>query len=187
MSKLRLSAVVGMAMLGLLATMASGEDVDAPEGRHRKEMRDHGRMGRGPLAFLNLTDEQKAEAKKIMDAAHAEAKDAEDHEARRKIIRAAHEKVRKDVLTDEQRKKLAEHRPMGPVPYGKLTDKQKARVDEVLKGLASKLADAKTPEKRLAIFRETQRRVFQCIHGDRKPPKGGRPRHGKDKADRPAE
>jgi Spy/CpxP family protein refolding chaperone len=59
---------------------------------------------------LGLTDDQKAQAKAILKAAHEQAKAATDPEAKKKIMRDAFDKVRTTVLTEDQRTKLAELR-----------------------------------------------------------------------------
>lgn len=64
------------------------------------------------LKGLKTTDEQNAQIEKIMAAARKEAKD-KPREERRKIMRAAHEKIRNDVLTDEQREKAKKMRRHG--------------------------------------------------------------------------
>ena len=62
---------------------------------------------------LGLTDEQKSQAKEIMKKAFEEAKKAETPEAKHKIMQEAREKVHKEVLTDQQRKKAEElHKKM---------------------------------------------------------------------------
>jgi len=73
-----------------------------------------GMMRRGP-GGVTLTDEQK----KILDDARAKAREADDPEARGKIMREAMEKVRAS-FTDEQKKQAAEgrRRPGGQRPEG---------------------------------------------------------------------
>ena len=76
-----------------------------------------GRMGKGkgmhrPFAGLGkklgLTDDQKAQVKAIMEQAHKDAKAATDKADKAKIMKAAFEKIKTSVLTDDQRKKLAD-------------------------------------------------------------------------------
>jgi Spy/CpxP family protein refolding chaperone len=74
-----------------------------------------GRMGnRGQHPFaglakkLGLTDDQKAQVKAIFEQAKKDAQAATDKADKAKIIKAAFEKVKTSVLTDDQRKKLAE-------------------------------------------------------------------------------
>ena len=69
-----------------------------------------GRRRRMYLKGLELSDDQKAAVKTIMDAAKAEADKAEGHEAKREIMHAAMKKVVDEVLTDEQKAKLAERK-----------------------------------------------------------------------------
>jgi len=62
----------------------------------------------GMFGKLKLTDEQNTQIKAIMDKAREEAKKAEGREAKGKILREAHEKIVKEVLTDKQREQLEE-------------------------------------------------------------------------------
>ncbi len=55
---------------------------------------------------LNLTDDQKAQVKEILKAAHEQAKSATDKDAKIKIMKDAFEKIKTTVLTDEQRQML---------------------------------------------------------------------------------
>ena len=59
---------------------------------------------------LGLTDDQKAQIKTIQDKAKADAEKADTQEAKMTIWKAAHEQITTKVLTEEQRKKLAEMR-----------------------------------------------------------------------------
>jgi Spy/CpxP family protein refolding chaperone len=82
--------------------------------------------GEGPLArlaALNLTEDQKAQIKAIQEQAKADAKAADNEQARREIMQAAEKKIAETVLTDEQRgqlRKAAADRPEGkrPAPEG---------------------------------------------------------------------
>jgi len=69
-----------------------------------------GRRGRGGRMFagLDLTEEQQTAITAILAEAQAKAKDAEDRTGRRAIFMAAHKKIREEVLTDAQRKKMRE-------------------------------------------------------------------------------
>lgn len=67
----------------------------------------------GPLAALDLTEEQEAAISEIREKARAEAQTAETREARQEIMQAAHEEV-KSVLTDEQIEKLEQSCPRTP-------------------------------------------------------------------------
>jgi len=68
-----------------------------------------GPRGRAPLAELDLSDEQKAQVRAILQAARKEAEGAEP-EKRREVLRAAMEKVSTTVLTEAQAAKLKELR-----------------------------------------------------------------------------
>lgn len=66
---------------------------------------------RGPAAIyskLDLTDAQTAQVKDILDQAKKDQAAAADKKAKGEIMKAANEKIRTTVLTDEQRTKLDE-------------------------------------------------------------------------------
>jgi Spy/CpxP family protein refolding chaperone len=67
----------------------------------------------GPLAALDLTEEQEAAIADIRENARSEAQAAETPEARQEIMQAAHEEVL-SVLTDEQIEKLEQSYPRTP-------------------------------------------------------------------------
>ncbi|NLW86874.1 MAG: hypothetical protein GXY38_08370 [Planctomycetes bacterium] len=91
-------------------TMAKVRDVLTDE---QKEKLDEAMIPmlnrRGPFAQLNLTDEQRAKIREIMSQAQEDASEAKTPEERRKIMADAMEKTR-NVLTDEQKEKLAQMR-----------------------------------------------------------------------------
>ena len=68
--------------------------------------RRHGRGG--ILAALNLTDDQKAKIKEIMQTARAEARKSNDFAGKFAAYKAAVDMISTQVLTDEQRTKLKE-------------------------------------------------------------------------------
>jgi Spy/CpxP family protein refolding chaperone len=59
-------------------------------------------------AKLGLTDDQKAQIKTILKAAHEQAKAAPDAAAKKQIMKDAFEKIKTTVLTDAQRQILAD-------------------------------------------------------------------------------
>ncbi len=103
-------------------------DADRPERRERGERGDRGDRRRGnPFHGLELTDDQKAEVKEIMEGAREAAKAVREEakaakeageevdrqavmEEMRGIQRAAMKQVYDDVLTDEQQAKVDKRR-----------------------------------------------------------------------------
>lgn len=69
------------------------------------------------LRGLNLTPEQEAKAKQILDAARAKADAEQDPAAKRQIMQEAMQKIQTDVLTEEQRTQMRQRRG-GPRPEG---------------------------------------------------------------------
>jgi len=120
----RVLTVAGMLALGSIVPTAfgqtAGQDQSTPPAASQPQpgMHKHGENGEGPFAGLNLTDDQKAQIKKIhMDAkAKADAamsdsalSDADKKAKVHEIHRAAMMEARK-VLTPEQRAQLKENR-----------------------------------------------------------------------------
>lgn len=71
----------------------------------------------GPLAALDLTEDQKASIEAIREQARTDAEAAETREARREIMQTAHEEVL-SVLTDEQIETLEQSSPRKPRGWG---------------------------------------------------------------------
>lgn len=63
------------------------------------------------LDRLDLTPEQHAKVELILQEARKQAQACEEAAQKRQIMQAAHEKIRTEVLTEEQRQKLAQMRP----------------------------------------------------------------------------
>lgn len=166
-----LKSLVGLAMVGLvgLATAAAQpagqEDAQAPDGRqgNRQRMRQGQGPGRGQRLRrmhrrvagwihenLDLTDEQKAQAREIRKAAMEKARAAETPEARREIVEKMHDDLR-GLLTDEQKAKVEEWREEN-TPNLKLTDEQRKAAQEIRKAAHEKMKAAETPEQRREIM-----------------------------------
>ncbi|HAU36642.1 MAG TPA: hypothetical protein DCX07_02860 [Phycisphaerales bacterium] len=118
------------------------------------------------LMAAGLTDEQKAQAKKIMDDAHAKAKEAQNPEEKARIIRDAIEKVRTEVLTEEQRKKLADAREQGRKKMAEalgLTDEQQKKLEALREDFRKKFEAAKTPDEKKAVAEEHRKALEQLL------------------------
>ncbi len=68
------------------------------------------RRERSPLGRLGATDKQFEQAEAIIGEAREQARQAETREQRREIMRAARERIRGEVLTDQQRTQAQEMR-----------------------------------------------------------------------------
>lgn len=151
MKKILTLALAALFVTGLFAVALHAAD-NAPAGKTE--------MAAGPLAKLNLTDDQKAKIKEILQAAREQAQKAEDPKAKLEAFKAALETIKTTVLTDEQRKeigdakgklgerlgKLRERLGQGKAATGEgagkfsgpaadkfnLTDDQKAKIKEIL-------------------------------------------------------
>ncbi len=120
----------------------------------------------GAITRLDLSDEQKAQVKKIMEAANEDAKKVDDREGKRKIIQAAIEKIKNTVLTDEQKARLAEIRKRGgpagrrrPFAGLELTEDQKAKVKEIMDAALKAAKDAKDRQARREILRTARQKI----------------------------
>ncbi len=104
-----ITAVVVLMCLALVAQSALAQ----PQGRGSRQGRGSqargGMMGRGGGMYegLDLTEEQQAKIAKIREEIMEKARNADSSEARRDIFGQMREKMQ-SVLTEEQRKKMAE-------------------------------------------------------------------------------
>lgn len=104
-----ITAVVVLMCLALVAQSALAQ----PQGRGSRQGRGSqargGMMGRGGGMYegLDLTEEQQAKIAKIREEIMEKARNADSSEARREIFGQMREKMQ-SVLTEEQRKKMAE-------------------------------------------------------------------------------
>ncbi len=108
-----ISCVALLLLVGLTVSMAAPADNAAPAGQTPATSQPaakahHGHGGGGLWAQLNLTADQKAQIKSIMQQAHKDAKEATSKADKARIHKLAWEKIRTSVLTADQRKKLAE-------------------------------------------------------------------------------
>ena len=92
-------------LAGLAAGNAMAQATSQPASQPTS--RPHGQM-RAIFQQLDLTADQKAQIKAIMQQARTDAQAATDQQAKRKIHQAAREKIRTTVLTADQRTKLAQ-------------------------------------------------------------------------------
>jgi Spy/CpxP family protein refolding chaperone len=132
MTRTILAGCLAMALAaGLTASKAMAQETSKPAVTTHQ--------GGGPFAGLNLTDDQRAKIKAIREQEKKDLAAAPDKAAKMKVRKDAREKF-KAVLTDEQRKQLAEkfavarrHKMMGKIAdkLG-LTDEQKAQIKTIM-------------------------------------------------------
>ena len=138
---------------------------------------------------LGLSDEQKAKAKEIRKKAKAKADKTDDPAKKAKIMREACESIRKNVLTDEQRKKLAKARAKhgGPFAGLNLTEEQRKKIKAIHEESRKKINEVLTPEQRKKLEQQrkklqNRRRPHTRPHGRREGPgRKGPARKGPDK------
>jgi len=139
------------------------------------DIRRRGRRGAmllGAIKRLDLSEEQKAAARKILQAAKAQANKAEKPEEKAEIMFAAFAKIRKEVLTDEQRKKLEEMRERwgrgrrGAFGRLDLTDEQKEQIEAIREQAREKAKAAETRQARREIRREAIKKIIEEVLTD---------------------
>ncbi|MDY6914190.1 MAG: Spy/CpxP family protein refolding chaperone [Planctomycetota bacterium] len=136
--------------------------------RHRRRFA----HGLETLQQLDLTDKQKAEVKEILDAARKKAEKLDDVEEKKKVRRAAFQKIKTKVLTDEQRKRLetmkrrAGDRARDAFAKLDLSDKQKAEMNEISKAAHLRAAEAETHAQRREIMRDSFRKIVEDVLTD---------------------
>ncbi|MFB3893852.1 MAG: hypothetical protein ACE15C_17710 [Phycisphaerae bacterium] len=120
------------------------------------------------MAKFRLTDEQKAKAKEIIEAAKADAAKAEGPEAKMKVFKDAFDKLVKDVLTEEQQKALEELKSKLAINIDeiktqlekvKLTDDQKAKVKDIMDAARADAQKAEGAEARIKVFKDAFEKV----------------------------
>jgi Spy/CpxP family protein refolding chaperone len=110
------------ATLALAVQAASGAATTTPPAKAPAAQVGATPPARGAWAGkLGLTDEQRTQIQAILKDAREHARTAADRAAKMQIMKAAFEKIKTTVLTDEQRQKLDQfkakrqaHRPFGP-------------------------------------------------------------------------
>jgi len=119
------------------------------------------------MSQLNLTEDQRKKAKEIMDVARAEARQSADPVQKEKIIKEAFEKIRTDVLTDEQRKQMEKYKErfemFGMLKGLNLTDDQKKQIQAIREDTDKQLQAAKTPEERHALIKDALKQVSDKV------------------------
>lgn len=120
------------------------------------------------IAQIDLGDDQKAKIEEILKAARTEAEKTDGLEAKAKIWRDAFDKIRTDVLTEEQRKTLAEVKPPGMPELEKLLEKlnltqdQKGKIQDIVQDARKKAAQAKGDELK-AIWQAAHKKILDDV------------------------
>ena len=130
------------------------------------------RRKHNPLAGI-ATDEQIDKADEIMKAAFKEATDVKDPKEKRKIIKAAQDKIENEILTEEQRTKLKEKRSqqrrnMRNQFLGKvgLTEEQQAKADAIMDEAMAKAKDVEDPKEHFKIMAEARKKIRDEVFTD---------------------
>ncbi len=168
--------VMGLAVMLIGASLAIGESDGQSGGRGGRRqgrgMRGHRPSPKGPYAMLHapkigellrrldLTDDQRKQARQIRLEARQGLKDIEDKDERRKAHRAAMEaadkKIYDEVLTTEQKAKIDAIRAKKKDIA--LTDVQEKKIKEIMKAAHDKIyKEVLTDKQRAAVDKAKER------------------------------
>lgn len=128
-----------------------------------------GQRRRGGMG--TMTEAQQAQVREIMDAARQQAEGVESREERREIFRAAMEKVRDEVLTDEQRQQMEEQREQwrqrreenNPMNRIGASEEQKTQAKAIMDAARQQAEGVESREERREIFRAAMQKVHEEV------------------------
>jgi hypothetical protein len=133
---------------------------DQPAARQRGD-----RPAAGDERLMNiLTEDQRAEAREIMQDARREAASAETPERKREIMQKARQRLRA-LLTEEQRKDLRGRAGRRGV---ELTPEQQEHVRQIFRDALAKAEGAKEPGGRIAAYKQAQKEMLSVLNADQK-------------------
>jgi Spy/CpxP family protein refolding chaperone len=165
--------MLGVAVLALAAGWALAENAATPAAGPGEAAQARGEQ---MASKLGLTAEQREQMRKILRAAHEEAQNAPDREAKAKIIREAMEKIKATILNDEQRKKWEDVRQgagerarehMGQMLERMvLTPEQKEAVKAIMQPAREAAEKAADREAKARIIREAIEKVKATVLTD---------------------
>ena len=137
-----------------------------PQQDRRRPSPDGLRQLLGALRRLNLTEDQRADVKKIMTGLKKAMEEAEGPEAKAKLSAGAAKEIM-GILTDAQRKALEKMKQAGdgggqrPNPFAglDLKDEQQASLKKIHEDFMTAMKAAKTREEKMAAFKARQKAV----------------------------
>jgi len=159
-TKLTVLGLIAALLWGGSAVMAQDTTEALPDGpaRHQRRARMGGRQGPGRQPggriMQILTDEQKAQARDILETAREQGANAESRQQRREIMAKANEQVRA-LLTDEQKTQLQQGR-RGRGLQLELTDEQKQQAAEIWSNACKASKEATNRVERVEIYKQAQ-------------------------------
>ncbi len=116
---------------------------------------------------LDLNEQQKSQAKEILKDARAKAKDADSPQEKAKIMRSAHDKIKKNVLTEKQSSQLLRmrrhnrvHRAFGQLD---LTDGQKQQIHDIMSKARKDASQASGREEKREILMSARKSVGKVL------------------------
>ena len=140
-------------------------------GKFRQAM-GGGRGSRGPrnpfeaLRMVGPSEEQRARAQEILQAAKGEANQVDDPAKKKEIMDAALKNIVENVLTDAQRKKFEAIMAGGQQGGGdrpQLTEDQKAKMQEIQAEARKAAEAAQTDEERRQIMMDARKKMFEDV------------------------
>jgi Spy/CpxP family protein refolding chaperone len=165
-----LATTLGAVVLALAAGFVLAESAATPPAAGE------GTRGERLAERLGLTAEQQEQMRTLLKAAHEQAENATDREAKAKIMREAMEKVKATVLNDEQRKKwdgvresvVDRARERGGEMFDRagLTLEQKESAKAIMQAARTQAESATDREAKAKIFREAVEKVKATVLTD---------------------
>ena len=165
-----LATTLGAVVLALAAGFVLADSAATPPAAGE------GARGERLAERLGLTTEQQEQMRTLLKAAHEQAQNATDREAKAKIMREAMEKVKTTVLNDEQRKKWdgvresvvdrARERGGEMLERAGLTPEQKESAKAIMQAARTQAENAADREAKAKIFREAMEKVKTTVLTD---------------------
>jgi len=165
-----LATTLGAVVLALAAGFVLADSAATPPAAGE------GARGERLAERLGLTAGQQEQMRTLLKAAHEQAQNATDREAKAKIMREAMEKVKTTVLNDEQRKKWdgvresvvdrARERGGEMLERAGLTPEQKESAKAIMQAARTQAESATDREAKAKIFREAMEKVKATVLTD---------------------
>jgi Spy/CpxP family protein refolding chaperone len=122
------------------------------------------------LKALDLTEEQKTQARAILDQARKKTDAATDPKEKEAAMKAAREKIESDVLTEPQRRKVRRlegaNALLKAIQRLNLTDDQKKQIHAIMEDSKAQAEKAQTDREKMDIHRQAFKKVHDTVLTD---------------------
>ena len=120
------------------------------------------------MATLDMTDDQKVASRKILENARQEAENVNEPREKNNLYRAAVEKIRKEVLTPPQCRKLdamkeADRFNFNRIERLNLTDEQRASIRQIMGQAHDQAVALETPQQRRDVYQAAFEKIRTTI------------------------